>query len=568
MRDLCQAFPQLFKLIVTPNGTLAVVPEQHAMLPQEAIKAIDAALAAGGGTMLIEELRAALPESVKNDIVPFRSLTKALASVPHEFVLQGKTHVQFPPAKASLTADHQRRELATVIGDTPPYLVPLSALSEANGEGTLRVTLERVMSRTDVFDVVTPVMPTPGPHSPDAEWEAFALGTFVRVLPPFHDVCSAEARERYLGHMAEDYDAYRLARFLTTMSPRAVSDLEHEAASVLTKPLMQVVHSFPELFDYDPAGHTVKFILRPDMKPSEMRQYTDEEIDERIAKFRSQLAEMGKVKFEKAQVKSKIQKLQNAKLIRANPHGSTFMDANVLAMIIYDTLPETGSIATDQVAEMLPAYTRDTHHRFTRHFLTQFPHLFTVYQVKPPSYLVQRADVPVGGDLVTSWNGIEFKDFTLDNVADCIIELAKEKGLEADRPTQYSTILFRLPFMLRQHMRQQLMRLEHIVAAKPGELMQVEVGRDNRWIMFTGPLSQVLKPCTRYENFNAPATILDGKGTVWQAPAPPTEPHAARDAPPTVTAAAEPNATPDPLQPTRAKGRGWAKFEPAIDKTV
>jgi hypothetical protein len=556
LKQLFTQYPSYFTLTAGPTGALCVTPVKVLHVHSALIAALNDVLTKHEGRMAVDDLRKALPEDVMQHVAPFRTLTAALKAAPHEFVVEPNgTIAAFPAYKMALVAAARANALKAIIRDTPPFLVPLPALA-AHEKESCKETYDRVVARDDVFDLVSPAGISP---SGDGDQD-FYSNCFVRVLPPFHDVCTDASKEALAGYMAEDFDAYRLARFLTTTTSRPIADLD-EAAAILTKPLLHVIHSFPEMFHYDAATDSVRFILRPDMQPNPLRQYSDEELQGRIAKFREQMS-AGRNKFEKKDRKMRLDKVIAAQFARSNPSGTAFMDANVLAMLIYDTLPSTGAMPSHDIATLLPEYALNTHIRMSRTFLEKFPHLFTVYQEKPPEYLLQRADVPMSHSVKTTLeDGRPFTSLGAGDIADLAVRIAVERKLEVHRPTRWDTVRQQFPYLLRKHV--VTFSVAQIVAAKPEDMIQLRIGPSHNFFAFVGPRMQAILPANtrtdkyKYPVFTVNADLTSGPEYPW----PPADTAPAADAPAAAVETGSTTVTGE-IKPKR----GWVAFAPDAAK--
>lgn len=504
MRQLVELHPQLFTFCATPSGAIGVMPVPRLDPPPDAFLAAveDMIVQNDGDPLPLDEVRKKLPAALMEGVVAFRSIANALAAVPQRFTIANGS-VRLHESRAHLIVEARRLQLAPVVRQTPSFMVPVAAVAAVEGVPTEEL-LAHFRQHSDVFDLVELVTRDGDDDGGDhALATPAAVEAFVRVLPMHADACTPESANLYNEDIVPDYDAYRLARFLITASFRSLKEVAVEADPVLSKSTAHVAASFPEMFEIDAAGANVRFILRDDMRPNPLSHYSDAELDARIEQLREGVKGYGekRSKFDKKHFKDKLAKAQGAKLIRANPAGTVCMDRNVLAYLIFDLLPEHSAISLNDVVEMLPEFARNTSVRVTRELVDGYPHLFNVFQDKPPNYMIQRANLEIPDAVRLDANGKEWTSYTAADAADAIIEIAKIHCFEGNRPTGKHTIMNLLKRPLRQHLRDARITLEQIVAARPDCLRQVKIGgSDNsrsEGLMFVGPLAEVLPPCTR-----------------------------------------------------------------------
>jgi hypothetical protein len=578
MREIVMSRPDLFAIATAPNGSAGVVPVRDSKLPPPEAFEVEVAdkLDAAGGAMPVGTLAAVLSPAAQVVLRTYSSPSEAIRLMPHVASIAKKSKlVTLDPAKHAEVAHRRNMKVRGHLRQVPSFVVPLRAVAELQDE-TPRETFAWAAKSIDYIDLVCKGGRSGGGSSDDLppagtpEEEAFIDSCYLRVLPPFHGACDPDACHALDPYRVEDFDAHRLARFLTTDSPVPVVQLEETAAGVLSKAVRNVIHAFPELFEYNEAEDTCRFILLDSFRPSPMLMHTDEQLLEQIAKCREAMrrGNAGR-KFDKQAAKDKLIKYQNAQMIRANPAGSVCMDENVFAMLIYDILPAAGSVSSSQISEMLPEFARSTTLRLSRRWLVKFPHLFTVYQQRPPDYLIQRADVPLGDDVLkTTPDGVPFQQLDVAAIADEVIRVARDMPFEGFRPTRFATIAMRLPYLLRQHMKQVGAGITALCEARPESIQRVRVdASDDRWIMFIGEVGKKLPPNSRGK---MKVAVFDAVTGDLVMPAATPEELAAQDAEYVALRAksaaalaasqqssAQPKTAADASKPASSSGRGW-----------
>lgn len=569
LKQLFEDFPSLFIFQTLQTGALGVLPGKPA-IPVSLIRAIEQILINNDGTMTVEALFRDISEADRAPIVPFRTLTAALRTVSHEFTLTNKDrNVELPPHKQHLLQQLRLQQLKAIVRSTPPFTIPITVLANYEKETPLE-TYSRLMTRDDVFDLVTPG-PAPKDMATAPNRDDILAHTYIRVLPPYHDCCTPESKSAFSSYMAEDYDAYRLARHLTTTTPCLVANLE-EAERTLSRPVMQVILTFPELFKYDMERQEVTFVLRPDMRPSPLDQFTDADLDEKIATIKEKIRGCGKAKFEKIKLKEKLSKYTNAKFIRTNPVGTVFMDEHVLSMLIFDMLPTTGSVNMSRIQEIIPDYALNTTVKLNHFFFMRFPHLFVVSQPKPPEYVVHRVDVTPSEETKKFSqlpDGRSIDSMTAKDIADFIIQTAIDVGWEHNRPTLLSTVTFRMPFALRTHVRKNF-TWDQIFAESNGELERASLKGDDRALSFKGPrLEKLLKPNSygdgnrdgprKRDQVTTPPAAADAASKSDDLP----KPEAVGNVAVGCSGGAMAQTVLAPLSQSKSSGRGWVPFKPS-----
>ncbi|CUI15311.1 Hypothetical protein, putative [Bodo saltans] len=220
----------------------------------------------------------------------------------------------------------------------------------------------------------------------------------------------------------QEYDAYRLARFVAVGSPTTLSDLVASASTVLaieTYPndgieseqsadaernamtssssllsqLLQVLNvaiAFPQLFELTPT--TVRFILDNRYLPAkdDFSKLTDEELETQIEERRE--------KVKKANNRVRVQSYEEMRyfkrLLSMRQSLISACDPNVLAYWIYDALETVEEPpTTGMCVQLLPQEVQDRTNGRSKSFQKRYPHLFRIVSV-PPNYLLHRVDWP------------------------------------------------------------------------------------------------------------------------------------------------------------------------------
>lgn len=210
----------------------------------------------------------------------------------------------------------------------------------------------------------------------------------------------------------QEYDAYRLARFVTVGAPTNLSDLVASASTVLaieTYPndaehnamtsssslsqLLQVLNvaiAFPQLFELTPT--TVRFILDNRYLPAkdDFSKLTDEELETQMEERRERV--------KKANNRVRVQGYEEMRyfkrLLSMRQSLISACDPNVLAYWIYDALETVEEPpTTGMCVQLLPQEVQDRTNGRSKSFQKRYPHLFRIVSV-PPNYLLHRVDWP------------------------------------------------------------------------------------------------------------------------------------------------------------------------------
>ena len=382
-------------LSLIPDKGIAVF-ELARRLPDAAMEQIDGGLkgflyrhadvftvSSESGVLTVCPVRAAKApsESVEEARRPMVSSLLRYADLTGKLV-PSHTSVAPPPPWASNTdplLSFSRSALKTVcfsVRSVPEYLVPVSAIAarRVQNEEACLAELRRVHA-AGVVDLV----------AAGSEW-------YCAVLAPYRSLVREGVNIAMEPHRVQEYDAYRLARFLQVREYTPLDVLVDRARDAVQRPVLIILLSYPTLFEFEsPELKAVRFALSQILT-------TQHQLSGRA--LPSLLAEVDQLASEYRFIHKKdIERIGNKKRLRvlmralaALLHPTPYADSKVAAYALYDVLPNSP----------IDAYTCGTY--LSREaqkscvidvkFLFRFPNLFFVFQPNPPAWLVQRADLP------------------------------------------------------------------------------------------------------------------------------------------------------------------------------
>ena len=396
----------------------------------------------------VQHIRDRLPPALLREIVPYRSLTIALRTVPHLVSIQAGGVLTLLGDAGERLKRKKIEILQSVLKGVGRHMVPVSAVA-AKTQDSLESLVKHFDANIKYFDFIA----------------SSSLGPLVRVLPPYHPFVTKEVDDYWEGESSprvQEFDAYRLARFLSTDVMRSVSDVAAEAGDSLQHPVEFVAYSFTELFYvapieasslhssttppdmaqtreqrtggetikipetsataqlglardagvFDPAKLAVRFTLLPKFLPSAMPLFSHADLRARHAALKEKFKQ---VKMEKGlrdayAVKKKLRAVELALDVRTNPTGSPFMDPTVLAFFVFDMLPDDTSVVIVDLKMQLPPYAKKGI-AVDLAFFAMFPNLFVTFELASGEYRVQRASLPLPPECAADkWTDVELLD--------------------------------------------------------------------------------------------------------------------------------------------------------------
>lgn len=491
LRDVFEAHKDRFALSIGSCGDI-LVRQKPRLAPRTAAMVREVLGGSQAGGLAISVALDRLDDEARADFAQLASPAIGLAESSSDFELDLSKGTVKLAAEAYATA---KMGIVRRIAAVPAVFMPLAKVARECGMSATEFDAH-LEKHQRLFDVATdPVGDLREAEYPDSD--SPGIGTrYVRVHPNFAQRVGRKAAGRYAAEQVEDYDAFRLARFLTTDGFVPLRDL-HDAAQCLSYPIFHVVISFPALFKYDAALFSVQYTVQPKYFPNAMVETPLEELVTRIDVMQERVSELGADKtalrinrklWTKAHnTKMQLRKLLAARYVRAHPTGSVFMDHDVLAMLCFDALPLDKPVeVTELRTTYLPPHAFDAFFGlWNHHFLEKFPHLFYIYQVKPPEYLVQRADAPRPDEFALA------DDTPLEDLAKLVFDFAKRRNMQHSRPTPSGTLTIAMPLHLRRYIAERGLRYRQIaeaaVAAGMTFVRPAEHKFDEDAIEFFGP---------------------------------------------------------------------------------
>lgn len=162
-------------------------------------------------------------------------------------------------------------------------------------------------------------------------------------------------------------------------------------------------------------------------------------------------------------------KVIRAMLRQRFPHGTVFMDRNVLAYFIFDSLPTDTAVEVLKFRQAFLPEDGRTVFPISSDFVNSFKHLWQARQAANTDWIIQRADssnlpppdVP--------------ENYTDDDVIASIIASAPGgEHFDPNRPTSVSTVMSRLPEVLRQYVWKNYTNIIHLLEKHPKHFTVVD----------------------------------------------------------------------------------------------
>ena len=303
------------------------------------------------------------------------------------------------------------------LSELPSFFVPLEALSLASED----LELMRLSPLSEIVVVGTKQFSRLGPQ----------YRRDVRSVIP----SSEEADSKHADLRVEAFEAFRLARFLSTSDFVGIQGLSSVAASCVSRDIHHVLASYPELFEIDPESG-VRFILHREFWVSP-KKVDEELIGKSVGELEDLLRQL--VKQKKQMSYGKLMK-RRATIIhhlqrKKYPKGNVLQDERVLCYYMFDLLPTEGGIALTELKEQLPDNGRYCANPAPA-LLERYPNLFFLYEEKAGQWIVQRADLP----RPTVRSAADIDDAELVH---CVLS-ALPKDLDPQRAINISTIIMML----------------------------------------------------------------------------------------------------------------------------
>jgi hypothetical protein len=219
----------------------------------------------------------------------------------------------------------------------------------------------------------------------------------------------------------QEYDAYRLARFVGAAAPTPLNeiaavadavlafDIAHDAAhlelthvpatsnemslsafKVSLLSVLNVALAFPQLFELTPAS--LRYIVDGRYLPSgnEVNKLTDEELEAKIEEQKQSVKKCSN----RLRVQGYEEQRYYKRILSIRKYVVSACDPSVLAYWMFDALETVGEAPTTGLSvQLLPQEVQDRTNGRSKSFQARYPHLFRIFMV-PPNYYLYRADWP------------------------------------------------------------------------------------------------------------------------------------------------------------------------------
>lgn len=332
-------------------------------------------------------------------------------------------------------------EVSVLAATFPDTLVPFVIVQQRIGKD-LQDLWKRVVDNRKYLDVVN--FDTLQEYLPSGNCLPANISSLWIRLAPAYSSCAfvdslvSSTRALFNDYVVPEYEAFRLARFMSTSDFVALAGLEAAARDALSVPVPQVLLAFPQVFQVTKEGAryllSVKYFDPTKGWKSFETEFAKMDVTELEALLKTLVAhkvgkELGMGKTMKLR-RIVIHVLQRKRY----PFGNVFQDPRVLAYHIFDLLPREGSLSTDEVRAFLPDNGRYTAN-ISWQLFAEYPSLFYFFQEKPPVWRVMRADAP---------NRPTAKQLTAEDVRLLILSNLP-KNFDSKRRVSASTIAMSLP---------------------------------------------------------------------------------------------------------------------------
>jgi hypothetical protein len=219
----------------------------------------------------------------------------------------------------------------------------------------------------------------------------------------------------------QEYDAYRLARFVGAAAPTPLKevaavadavlafDIAHEAAQlelthdpatssemslsafkVSLLSVLNVALAFPQLFELTPTS--LRYVVDGRYLPSggEVNKFSDEELEAKIEEQKQAVKKCSN----KLRVQGYEEQRYYKRILSIRKYVVSACDPNVLAYWMFDALETVGEAPTTGMSvQLLPQEVQDRTNGRSKSFQARYPHLFRIFML-PPNYYLYRADWP------------------------------------------------------------------------------------------------------------------------------------------------------------------------------